>query len=153
MHGCGDSGDMASHESADRQLITIIRCHKDGVPKTWPKVKGYFERALKAAPPWWSIEGLEQRAASGHYTLWLIFIGQALKAAALSEYEQYDLALVCNVPWIGGVGMNLWLPTLNDTVTCEAKQMGATYLAGAGREGWARANGMKQIGTILIKEI
>lgn len=89
----------------------------------------------------------------GDYVMALMMEGNEPQGVALAELEKYPKAIVCNVPWIGGSRMSQWLPQLQETIEEWAKKSGATYLAGAGRRGWVKAAGMKEVGTILIKEI
>lgn len=160
MHSGGESGDMASHAGFNRQLmifrngpVGIVKYASPEIDAIWPLVLPWLERSLAVAPPWWRADDLKARCLSGDYILWLILLGNAPCGVALSELEQYPSALVCNVPWIGGRGMKAWLPTLQDLIERWARDAGAKYLAGAGRRGWARAAGMKEIGTILVKEL
>lgn len=105
------------------------------------------------APPWWTLSDIERSCRSGDYIVWLVYSGGTPCGVALSELSQYPSAMVCNVPWLGGRGMKLWLPLLQATIEQWARDAGAKYLSGAGRRGWARASNMREIGTILTKEI
>lgn len=131
--------------------VGIIKCA--AVADVWPIISGWIESCLKVAPPWWTLESIRRRCESGEYVIWLVLLDNKPCAVALSQLEQFDTALICNVPWIGGRGMRHWLPFLQEIIESWAKDAGATHLSGAGRRGWSRMAGMKEIGTILAKEL
>lgn len=137
----------------DISRVQIYKCTEASIPELWPIVEDWFVRALDVAPPYWKIGHLQDMALSGDYVLWLATINEKPCGAALAEFIRHYGTLVCNVPWIGGKGMKTWFPALQNLVEKWARDAHAEYIGGAGRRGWIRAAGMKEIGTILIKEL
>jgi hypothetical protein len=130
----------------------IYKCHASEIVLAWPIVEGWLEKSIAVAPPWWSIEYLRLLCERGDYILWLAMTDKPV-GCALTVIEQYPKAKVCSVSWIGGKGLKAWLPELQATIELWAKDAGAAYLTGAGRRGWARTSNMKELGTILCKEL
>lgn len=133
--------------------VHIYKCTRESVSEIWPMVEGWLKKSLRVAPPWWRIQDLYDLTMKGDYVMALITIEAKPCGVALAELVKYPSALVCNVPWIGGKGMPVWLPKLQEIIETWAREAGAEYLSGAGRRGWAKAADMQEIGTILIKEL
>lgn len=133
--------------------VHIYKCAPESLAGVWPLVAGWLEKSLTVAPPWWTLQDLYDLTMKGDYILWLITIENKACGVALAEFNQFPSALVCDVPWIGGKGMRVWLPALQELIEKWAREAGAKYLMGAGRRGWIRAAGMKEIGLILIKDL
>lgn len=137
----------------DAETVHIYKCTRETALEVWPIVEGWLLKSLEVAPPWWRIEDLYELTRKGDYVLALITIDKKPCGVALSRLTKYPSALVCEVPWIGGSGMKLWLPELQKIIEQWAKESGAKYLSGSGRRGWTRAAGMSECGINLVKEL
>lgn len=135
----------------DGQLI--LRVPKEHVNALWPTVQNWIEGSLAVSPPFYSADSIRQMAENGDYVMWLISLQGDLVGVAMSELVQYPVALVCNVPWIGGKRMPLWIAEFQRMVEQWGRDAGATHLTGGGRKGWARVAGMEEKGITLVKEI
>lgn len=133
--------------------VYLIKYSPQTVDFVWPTVEPWLAKTLSEAPPWWRIEDLHQRCKKGDLMLWVACVDGKPLGVILSGLDKYHAATVCGVPWIGGNKMMLWIGAAQKIIEQWAKEAGATFLCGGGREGWARVAGMKQCGITLIKEL
>lgn len=133
--------------------VGIIKCTASQIDDVWPVVTPWLEKCLKVAPLFWTMRLLRKRCEKGSYILWLVLINNVPSGVAISELDDFDGVLVCNIPWVGGVSMRLWRQFLQEILENWARAAGAMHFCGGGRRGWAREADMKEIGVILHKEL
>lgn len=103
----------------------------------WPAIEPWVAKALSHGglvfqPPD-ILEGLLTRSMK----LWIAFDGENIKGCCISEIEQFRRARVCAVLVIGGVMAKDWLH-YSEAVEAWGRSMGAEYMQGVGRFGWAK---------------
>lgn len=94
--------------------------------------------------------------ALGRVCLWLVRIGDKLKAVILTDIVKHPRRSVLRVLMIGGSGMSEWLDQGIETMKRAAKLAGCSAIEADGRLGWARIvpqRGFREISRAYEMEI
>lgn len=92
----------------------------------------------------------------GRVCLWLVRVGDKLKAVILTDIVKHPRRSVLRVLMIGGSGMSEWLDQGIETMKQAAKLAGCSAIEADGRLGWARIvpqRGFREISRAYEMEI
>jgi hypothetical protein len=120
--------------SAKAELICVDPAR---VSEFWPHVRGLIIEAMRRGDlsAYWPVESA---VLQGRALLWLVWNGQTIEAATITEICQSEWRKVCVIVACGGKDMSRWLPLL-DGIEQYAKAEGCSATRIMGREGWQRA--------------
>jgi hypothetical protein len=116
----------------------------------WARCRDWIVSALETAPPFETIDGIEQKIADGQYQFWA-----GNTAAAVTEVRELGPFKVLSILHAGGELSSLireLLPVLYEA----AANLGCSLVMVMGRKGWERAlkpEGYEHAVTVLLKEI
>jgi predicted NBD/HSP70 family sugar kinase len=128
----------------------VVGVLAENLPGWWPQVRRWVEAAVKA-DGLLSAESVRQAIATRDMQLWLVFQGDDLAAACVTEISVFPLARVLSAVVVGGERMPRWIADLNDHLTRYALAHDCTkFNAPIARRGWrpfARALGWSERAT------
>jgi len=138
----------------------------EAVDVVWPDVEEYIGKAVSHSGPRYNLQSvyelLKKRyiALSGprynlqsvyellkkrYIALWVAMDeDHKIKAAITTRIFQYPEGRGLEMDWIGGDGMEEWLPPFQDALEKYALDNGCDFMAGQGRKGWEKP--LKKLG-------
>lgn len=108
------------------------------VAAVWPEVAPLFERALKRADSWASLEELRTDVDRGDTTLWLICDRTSLVAAFITGVVTAARGRLLKAVILGGSRMSEWFGLWEAKLVDIAKAENCKAVVVVGRKGWKR---------------
>lgn len=108
------------------------------VAAVWPEVAPLFERALKRADSWDTMEGLRADVDKGNTVLWVICDGVSLVAAFITGVVTAGRGRLLNAVILGGSCMSEWFVQFEAKLRDIAKAEDCKAVVAVGRRGWKR---------------
>ena len=93
---------------------------------------------------------LLQMAMRGQVGIWICEVAGTVRAAIVTQIEQYPRKRVLEVMFLGGSDLRDWLDDAMDVLIAHAQQTGCDHLATLGRPGWARVLGARRTGDVVL---
>ena len=142
------------------------------VPDIWPRVEDLIRDAVNACPVTAKLEtpqdvckrcylddpGLvgQDRFHLGLYSLWVITVGNELKAALVVSLEEHPRTFVVVINYCGGSEMEKWINPLHQYIVERGRNAGARFIKIDGRYGWIghlKKLGFEKTGETFMLEI
>jgi len=134
--------------------MQVCGVHPAHVAMLWPRIRDFILAAMRLGyDEFYAEDDIRQACLDGAMQLWVACGDTAIEAAIVSRIVRYPKRAVCQVPLIGGRRMRAWLPAMQAMIEAFARENGCTHMEGAGRLGWCRAAGYRNIGPVLMKEL
>ncbi len=106
----------------------------------WPDVAPMIERATNTSDGRFDVESVREGIEAGLLALWIVMDDAKPIAALTTRVEVFPTGMrALAIDWLGGDGMQDWLPELNRVLSEYGKSYGCNHLQGYGRKGWQRA--------------
>ena len=121
----------------------------------WPTVEPWVKAALSHGGLVYTPDDILTHLLTRRMKLWIARDGEAIKGCCISVIERYERLCVCSVLVIGGTMAKDWLH-FSEAVEDWGRSMGAEYMQGCGRFGWAKKAsplGYKPVAVIYRKAL
>jgi len=107
------------------------------VAAMWPHVEGFLRAAVERCGDWTlpSLRGCLDRT---EMLLWVLWDGDAIRAAAVTQVSIVPRGKICSIVVAGGREVGDF-PAAIEAIEAYARQMGCVAMRIEGREGWRRA--------------
>ena len=122
--------------SAEFENAILIHIAQDKVDEAWKHVSNFVRRGItKGLKGRMTAADLRLQVAAGEMDMWLVVLGDRVKAALFTNFINYPRQRVCNIVFIAGQDRKHWLHLLNDLERWAVAQ-GAQLMQIAARTGW-----------------
>lgn len=137
-------------------MITVAGVRAEDADVWWPRVSDWCQAALDRAGNLMTLDDVKERIIARDMQLWVIHVGDELKAVSVSEIIQWPQMRVITGVLTGGVDMPQWIDALVDVLSRYGHEQGCVRLDCHGRRGWKKpfeALGCKEIAVTFTKGI
>jgi hypothetical protein len=132
-------------------LCELICIDPERVHQFWPCVEPLIARAM-AHSSVSSLDGIACAVHAGRALLWIVWNGEEIKAAVVTELGTVDGKRLCTIAACGGRDSDEWLPLIAD-LEKYARAEGCKAMRIFGRRGWERLLPGYAARTMLEKEL
>lgn len=124
--------------------MRITSVTKEYIDTIWPTVAQLLLPAEKYNNGRYGIGDIYKGIMANKYQLWLAYEplhkDAEIYAAVVTQVVNYPTGKrICNILFVGGFQMKLWLKDMNDIIEEWAKKCGCSAIEGTGRKGWIKA--------------
>lgn len=111
----------------------------------WESVAGFLNDALIKGEGIkdWTLEDVRDMASQGQVNVWALIDNNVLEGAGVTTETVYPRRKVLEILLLGARTGSAWMKLL-PVMKSLARAIGAQYVVGSGRPGWARKLGAKQ---------
>jgi len=120
------------------------------VHELWPRVTHLIRRALERGG-FTDFAEVERDVRAGAALLWLVWDGQAIVAAVVTELRSANRSKFCTIVACGGAQRERWLPLIGE-LEAFARAEGCAAMKIFGRRGWARALPRYRIKSVVLEK-
>ncbi|MBR1219437.1 hypothetical protein JQ557_15645 [Bradyrhizobium sp. U87765 SZCCT0131] len=106
------------------------------VALVWPHVEGFLGAACARSGDW-TLEALRGALDRVEMLLWVLWDGEAFRAAAVTEVMIVPRGKICRIVVCGGRRATSW-PHALAPIEAYARELGCTAMRVDGRRGWQR---------------
>lgn len=134
----------------------FVPMRADQIDDVWSEVVPLIRLAQKRIERNVGMADIYKDLTEGRTMLWLVRVGDKLKAVVITEIAQHPRRRVWRVLMIGGSGMSEWLNDSIEAMKKAAKIAGCSAIEADGRLGWAKIApkcGFKEISRAYEMEI
>jgi hypothetical protein len=117
--------------------------------RRWNEIEPMLRRATDRTGCYEPVDLLIM-AGTGQVGIWLCMQGEAIDAVVVTQTTTYPRRRVMEVLFAGGSNLSRWRKPLVAAIDKQARELGCTHVASAGRPGWLRAWGAEATGDIIM---
>lgn len=130
---------LARSTALSSSTCRAVKVPPERVREAWDKAREHIRRAVegKTATGEVYLEDVYVRLLTGAADLWLIYAGDSVVAAFVTQVVVYERTPVLLVPYVGGDDLDGWDHLIED-VMAEARSKGCRQVELLARKGWAR---------------
>lgn len=105
----------------------------------WPDILPFVQRAVDKSTSRFNATSVYDDAKSGHHTVWIVLIGDAIVLTLTTRVVQYPCKRALVVDWVGGADLNEVIGTVINDLKEYALNNACDHVEGTGRRGWSKA--------------
>lgn len=106
------------------------------IEEIWPHIEPWFAKAVAQCGDW-TVDAIREGVGAERMLLWILWDGEALKAAAVTQLIIVPRGKVCTVVACGGSAAGSWKSAISP-IEKYAKEEGCVSMRIQGRVAWTR---------------
>lgn len=134
--------------SSSARLYSVFPHH---VSQVWPDVHEFLSDAIQHCDGKWELIDVRRAIESKDMQLFVVMDGE-VKAAVVTQFNQYPAKKVLTVVFLGGRDMERWLHLIEELERW-ARDEGCDSMEVHGRSGWERVLGWEKVSTVIRKKL
>ena len=115
----------------------LVGVKNTDIDLVWSIVAPMIQRAIDKSEHDYSIDDVYHHLCQRNMQLWYWVGDCGIIACMVSVIASYPNRKVCQLPFIGGKGLRIWIHA-EPIIAAWAKEQGCTQLEGFCRQGWVR---------------
>ena len=136
--------------------LSTIYVPPEQLDQQWPKVGPLLDLARRRFPRKMDLDHIYDEIKSGGQQLWVVWVGEEMKAAMTTVLETHPKCKVLRVMLLGGRDMRVWRHSALHVIKAAAQRLGCKTIETDARIGWvkhAQKYGFKEIARTYELEI
>lgn len=144
-----------SSADAINDVFEIVPVHPEKVPMVWDTVEPWLLRAMEYGDGLYAVEDVLQAIQRQDFILWVAVADNDVVGMAICSIDAYPRKTLATVRWAGGRtnADKDWMRPMIATLKGWGRHFGASMLVGAGRKGWLRGFGFREVGVLFEQGI
>jgi hypothetical protein len=132
----------------------VVICPPYGIDAIWGQVEGFLKEALVDGFPLYALDDIQAMCKNQSAVLGVVVKDRkeivAAMTATITSYPKGNVAMILGV---SGQDMSQWIEQAQDVMYEWAGLNHCVGIMAAGRQGWTRLAGMKNLGHLMYKHL